>query len=93
MLARQRLFGLTHVGKDGDTPVVIRRAIGRHAHAAGGAVQQLHAERDLELLEQRRGRGLREPQAIRGSRDPTGLDYADEDLHRLQLVHRYCSGI
>jgi hypothetical protein len=54
-------------------------------------MQQLHAERGLELLQQRGDTGLRQPEAIRRASDAPGLDDPDEDLHGEELIQHSCS--
>jgi len=49
---REGFFGLANLGQNGDAARVIGRTVGGHADAAGRAVEQLHAERGFQLLDQ-----------------------------------------
>ena len=59
----------------------------RHAHAAGGPIEQADAVPLLDGGDVLRDRGARHTQIPRGRREARALRHAREDAHHLQSVH------
>ena len=85
--ARQRFFGLAHVGQDAHAAFVIRGAVGGDADVARGAVEQLDRQAAFQRLDQGRDGGFRQLHVFRRAREAARIDDLDEDFHGLQLVH------
>ena len=81
-------FNVIQVRQQPHGALVVGRAIGRHGHAAGGAVEQLHAQALLQRLHVLGDGGLGQRQRIGGARECAGFNDTGEYAHGLYLVHR-----
>jgi len=79
---------VVEVGQQAHRAVVVGRAVGGHRDAAGGAVEQLHAQALLQRLHVLGDGGLGQRQRIGGARECAGFNDTGEYAHGLYLVHR-----
>jgi len=82
-VVRERAFGFLDVREDAHAALVIRRAVRREIESACGALEQPHVQMRFQILDDRRDRGARQIERVRGARKAVGVDDAGEDLHCL----------
>jgi hypothetical protein len=89
--ARVRHAGLdiVQIGEQAHGAVVVGSAVGRHRHAACGAVEQLHAQALLQRLHMLGHGGLGQVERIRRPGERAGLHHPHEYAHGLYLVHGF----
>ncbi|MNL09384.1 hypothetical protein D3C87_1301440 [compost metagenome] len=86
-MACQQVLRFVDVGQDAYAAFVVGGALGGHADAARGPVQQLDRKMRLQLLDQSGKRGLGKIQRFRGACKAADIHHSRECLHRDETIH------
>ena len=87
-LSRPRRIEFIDLGEDLARPLHVALALGRKGDAAGGAVEQPHAEPLLEPGDQLGDGGRRELDILRRCGETAPLGHPDHHRHIVDVAHR-----